>query len=363
MDIQVLIVGQGLSGTLLGHALKKQGISFVIIDESKPNTASKVAAGLINPVTGKRLVKSWLIDELIPWSIQTYGEIDQQLGISSLKETSIFDFFPTPESRLIFLERQAQDSTYLSLPSDESSWQPFFNYPFGYGVIAPCYVLDIRGLLAASRKAWMDAGLLIAEQFVAASLMVSPSGVTYGDIHAEKIIFCDGIRAESLPWFERLPFAPNKGEALIIEVQDGLPAGIFKERVNLIPLGAGASGSSSPAGRGQHYWVGSTYQWSFTDDQPSEAFRKQTETILRQWLRQPFKVLDHLAAIRPATLERQPFVGLHPVVSPVGILGGMGMKGCSMAPYFAHQLVQHLVSGAPILPQADVKRFSRVLSA
>jgi glycine/D-amino acid oxidase-like deaminating enzyme len=351
MDIQVLIVGQGLSGTLLSHALKKAGISFVIIDESKPNTASKVAAGLINPVTGKRLVKSWLIDELIPWSIQTYGEIDQELGISSLKETSIIDFFPTPEARVTFLERQSQDGRYLSLPEQDSDWQGVFNYPFGFGVIGPAYLLDIRGLLNATRKHWMDAGLLISGRFEPADLMVGAAGVTYQDIHAEKIIFCDGIQAESLPWFQRLPFAPNKGEALIIEVPEGLPAGVFKERVNLVPLDD------------RHFWVGSTYQWNFTDDQPSEAFRKQTESILREWLRGPYKVVDHLAAIRPATLERQPFVGFHPIESHIGILGGMGMKGCSMAPYFTNQLVQHLVSGSPILPQADVKRFSRILGA
>ncbi len=49
--VDVLIVGQGLSGTWLGWWLHKTGLSFKIIDQSNKNSASRRAAGLINPVT------------------------------------------------------------------------------------------------------------------------------------------------------------------------------------------------------------------------------------------------------------------------------------------------------------------------
>jgi glycine/D-amino acid oxidase-like deaminating enzyme len=76
----------------------------------------------------------------------------------------------------------------------------------------------------------------------------------------------------------------------------------------------------------------------------------------------PFETVEHLAAVRPANMERRPFVGLHPISSSVGILNGMGTKGCSLAPYFAKQLTDHLVDQTPILPLADVQRFSKILS-
>jgi len=66
--------------------------------------------------------------------------------------------------------------------------------------------------------------------------------------------------------------------------------------------------------------------------------------------------------LRPATLERRPFVGLHPLYPNVGILNGMGTKGCSLAPFFAKQLTGLLVSNTAIEPDADIKRFSRILS-
>jgi hypothetical protein len=40
----------------------------------------------------------------------------------------------------------------------------------------------------------------------------------------------------------------------------------------------------------------------------------------------------------------------------------MGTKGTSLAPFFAYQLVQNLVHSFPITEEADISRFSRILS-
>lgn len=106
----------------------------------------------------------------------------------------------------------------------------------------------------------------------------------------------------------------------------------------------------------------SNYQWEFENDQPSENFLNSTTTHLNHWLKKPFKILSHYAAVRPATIERRPFVGFHPVYPQIGILNGMGTKGVSLAPFFANQLVQHLVYKFPISKEADIHRFSGILS-
>src|SRR5215204_1571960 len=62
---EFLIIGQGISGTWLSYYLQKANKSFVVIDNDQPNSASRVAAGIINPVTGRRIVKTWMIDELL----------------------------------------------------------------------------------------------------------------------------------------------------------------------------------------------------------------------------------------------------------------------------------------------------------
>ncbi len=115
-----------------------------------------------------------------------------------------------------------------------------------------------------------------------------------------------------------------------------------------------------PWQRGQ-WWVGSSYQWTFDNDQPTDSFRKTAESWLRNFCKLPFTVLEHVAAVRPATVERRPFVGFHPLFPNVGILNGMGTKGVSLAPYFAKQLAENITIQKPLLAEADVKRFKRVL--
>jgi 2-polyprenyl-6-methoxyphenol hydroxylase-like FAD-dependent oxidoreductase len=75
MQIDILIIGQGICGTMLSWFLNKAGKSFLVIDDNNANTPSKVAAGIINPVTGRRFVYSWMIDTVMPFAAETYNEI------------------------------------------------------------------------------------------------------------------------------------------------------------------------------------------------------------------------------------------------------------------------------------------------
>jgi glycine/D-amino acid oxidase-like deaminating enzyme len=355
MQVDVLVVGQGICGTFLCRELDRAGLSFIVVDEDRGGGASRIAAGLINPVTGRRLVKTWMIDELLAGIPEAYGEpAGPKTGWRDgqwLRPARVVDFFPTPQMRLAFLKRVEEGGDYLALPADEGDWRGQFSYDFGYGWIDPCYLVDMQGFLAAERRQLVERGWLRAERFVREELSVGRGWVRYRDMEARWVIFCDGIGSSEGGFFERLPFAPNKGEALIVEIPGlALPEPrVFKKGMSLIPWREGL------------YWVGSSYEWSFTDAGPTAAFRENAEALLKGWLRMPFRVVEQLASVRPATLERRPFVGLHPLHPAVGILNGMGTKGCSLAPYFARQLVRLLVSGVPVQADADVGRFRRVL--
>ena len=403
MQTDVLIVGQGICGTFLSWWLERAGVSFLMIDEQRPFTASKAAAGLINPVTGRRIVTTWMIDELLPFAQTAYRQIEETLGISCMEPVGVVDFFPTAQMRLAFLKRHEEDSSYLQLPADEHSWDGFFRYELGYGVISPCYLVDLPGLLAVSRKRLVEKGVLLEEPFSREELIVEEGpawtdgaresrggtgqeggngegvghvekGIRYRDIHARRVVFCDGIESFANPYFSRLPFAPNKGEALIVEIPElgrmQAGGGIGGEAVEDRAMGQEESGGGYVFKKGMSlapwkeglYWVGASYEWAFDHKEPTEAFRARTEAVLQEWLKVPFRTVEHIASVRPATLERRPFVGFHPLYPAVGILNGMGTKGCSLAPYFAHQLVEALTKGSTIRPDADIRRFSGILS-
>ncbi|HEU4471325.1 MAG TPA: FAD-dependent oxidoreductase [Flavisolibacter sp.] len=351
MQVDYLIVGQGLCGTLLSWFLHREGKSFMIIDEEGEQISSKVAAGVINPVTGRRYMYSWMIDEIMPFANRVYQEMGAYLDTRLITERSIIDFFPTPQSRNTFIERLSENDSCLHAFPDQNHFNQYFNYDFGCGEIRPAYSVHVSLLLASWRKKLHEIHSIGADRFEADALELLGEGIRYKGITAGKIIFCEGSAAIANPWFSLLPFAPNKGEALIIESEGLTNEHIFKKGLTLVPMPVRNT-----------YWVGSNYQWKFEDALPGEAFRQQAVSVLNGWLKKPYRVLFHKAAVRPATIERRPFVGIHPQQRALGILNGMGTKGTSLAPFFANQLVQHLVHGRPITPQADINRFARILN-
>ena len=290
-----------------------------------------------------------MIDELLEFIIPAYKQLGNELGIDAIKEMPLIDFHPTPQMKLAFDDRLKETADFLLQPTDQNKYREIFNYDFGYGLVNPCYVVNLTAIIPAWRKKLLANNQLLEENFDINALQQDETHISYKDIKPKKIIFCDGAGSSNNPFFKNLPFALNKGEAILLEAEN-IPAGsIFKKGMMLTHLEQNT------------YWIGSNYLWEFDDDNPTEQFRKQIESLLKNWLKTPFKIIDHKASVRPANIERRPFAGFHPVMKNIGLLNGMGTKGCSLAPYFARQLVDHIVHEKPILPDADIHRFSKIL--
>jgi glycine/D-amino acid oxidase-like deaminating enzyme len=262
MVVDYLIIGQGISGTWLSYYLQKANKSFIVIDNAQPNSASRVAAGIINPVTGRRIVKTWMIDELLSFLIPAYEELGNELNIKAIEKKSLIDFHPTPQMKIAFDERVKENADLLFHPDDQWQYQNIFNYELGFGEVDPCYVVNLKEILPAWRKKLLSNSQLLEEDFEITELKQADAGINYKNIKAEKIFFCDGIHSSQNPFFKNLPFALNKGEAILIEAP-GIPSThIFKKGMMLTSI------------QKDLFWLGSNYLWEFPDDQPTEQFRK-----------------------------------------------------------------------------------------
>ncbi|MBI1343849.1 MAG: FAD-dependent oxidoreductase [Terrimonas sp.] len=350
MRVDFLLIGQGIAGTWLSYYLSKKGASIIVIDDAAQNAASRVAAGIINPVTGRRVVRTWMIEELLPFAASAYEQMGKELGITALLQKDIIDFFSAPDIKLAFEKRLQEGEGYLK-KWDSPLLNDFFHVDFGWGMISPVYMAQLEDILPAWRLHLTANQQLAEEKFDPAQLFLHDGHISYRDIIAQKIIFCDGVAAANNPWFSKLPFALHKGEALILEIPDLPRENIYKKGLTLVPLK-----------EKNYFWLGSNYLWEYKNDLPTEKFQNEARQKLNYWLKLPFRIMDHKAALRPANVERRPFVGIHPLHPSIGIFNGMGTKGCSLAPYFAKQFAEFLLSGEAILPEADINRFQKILS-
>ena len=68
--VDVIVVGQGIAGTLLAHDLIDARQSVAIIDVNLKASATRVAAGLINPLGMKRCILSYNAHQYFPKAIR-----------------------------------------------------------------------------------------------------------------------------------------------------------------------------------------------------------------------------------------------------------------------------------------------------
>jgi glycine/D-amino acid oxidase-like deaminating enzyme len=349
METDYLIIGQGLCGTLLSRSLMQAGKRVIVIDENRPFTATKVASGVVNPVTGRRIVRTWKIEEVLPFALNTYEAFEIEIDRQFITECSIIDFFPSLQMKEAFEKRLPEETEYLRQLTDAEDYKSYFNYYFGAGEISPCLLVDLNVMVKGWRNILLQQNSLLEDAFSWDGCEVTPDHVTYKNITATKIICCEGVAGFDNPYFKNLPYSRMKGEIIIASIPDLPRKNIYKQGINIVPW------------KEDLFWIGSTYEWDFKDLQPTPEWRKKVEEHLKHWLKAPFEIIDHVASERPANLERRPFVGLHPHHASVGVFNGMGAKGCSLAPFFAEQFTKHLLYQKPIYPEADVCRFEKTL--
>ena len=347
-EVKYLIVGQGLVGTWMSYQLDQAGISYKIINDETIQSASSVASGVINPVTGRRIVQTWMIETILPYAIKAYRAIQEKLNINIIQQAPVVLIHPSAQMLESFNYRMQHENIYL-IQQDPTKWTPYFKAPQGFGGISECYWLDVNAMIASWKKYVVSQNNYINAHFKMEEAVLDENKVTWKNITAQKIIFCDGIASMQNSFFKYLPFAPNKGEALIIKVP-GLPnKNIYKNNISIIPW------------KQDLFWVGSNYEWTYDNVEPSEAFKQKMIESLNQFLKLPYEIVDHIVGVRPTNTQRRPFVGLHPTHAQLAICNGMGTKGCSLAPYFTAQLLAHLEHGTPIEPEATITGFETIL--
>jgi glycine oxidase len=341
----ILIIGQGLAGTAIAWQLWHRGVPFLIVDPNEAQTCSKVAAGLITPITGMRLNLGWRIAELLPAASTFYRDIESRLGIAChhlLPHNRLFK-----EAREVALwEKRRLDPAFIPWidTADPVADPAFFHTELGGFRQQGSGWLDTITYLEASRSFFDSLDCYQQDLVEESELDIRKDQVIWQDTQFSHAVLCRGWQQASsqrIPW---LAFASARG--VIVDLQFPSEAEpperqIYNRGGWLLP-------------HGPHRWrAGSTYEFDF--QRPIEDSLNDLQSKLQTLLRGPFTMSQPRTGIRPIIKGRQAVIGRHPAHDRLLVFNGLGSKGAMKSPLLSRWLVDHLLDQQPLDEAVDIR--------
>jgi glycine oxidase len=322
-----IVVGQGIAGSLVAFMLHQQKIPFIVIDAGYQNTASKIAAGMFTPISGKRNTIDPLMIEKIPFAINIYQQIEQLIGRTILHTQNIYHV----------LESIKQKEELV----DKSKIEEFKKYIIANPENLPG-IKQENGAVEITNSGWVDCPLFIhsfnnwlkqkdafiQENFNYNELHIDNKNLGYKNIQFKNIIFCEGYRATKNPFFKNENIIPCKGDILTIEHDNSFNHIIKKNACYLIQSGKNT------------FKAGSTYQWNNNSETLEESDKKEITTKVNAMLERDYTITNHQTGIRPTTKNREVIAKQHAQYPNLYLLNGLGTKGVIQGPWWAGHIVK-----------------------
>lgn len=345
-----------------------------MVDQPTPSTSSRVAAGLITPITGNRLASSWDFQSFFSSAnlFYPYAQSNSHTTFWSPKP-ALRIFITQEESELFERKWEYIDESSLSeiqqcgitakrLPP--SYFNPI-NAPFGGFSMEPAARLDTDAFLNAThsylhqRQSFFNAHINLHSDVIA-----TQDGFEFPSLKIQSQYLCLALGAAPCPTnlFPSIPLHPARGDILEILLPTPLNSlaqysptppldSVIHRDAWLVPL---ANNS---------FLLGATYDRHSldptTDSTAGLLARRELLNRINRWFTTPCSspsnhMIDessiqyHRAAVRPASYDRHPLIGPHPNNTNLLCFNGLGSKGSLMAPKLASILWDSILNRTPI---------------
>lgn len=328
--MRIGIIGQGLAGTALAWQSHWAGHDVAIFDRGLKESASWVAAGLINPLVlrRKRLIKD--ASEHLAHMQSFYRRVEGEIGTTLFYPGPIHEILSDAQAEEDWKDLRLQREFESFLGEPQSLCHPRILGKSQASVVGskrlrvPHYLMESRGFFkrhhsleeveVQSIERIEDGGLILNSTWKLDALLIAEG---YPGKWTEK-------------FFGALPFSPSRGEGLRVTWEGEEIPYALHENIFLLPDGDGS------------YQAGSTYSWDALSGPPSESAKEELLEKLRSWFDQPVEVLDQWHGIRPNMSDRQPRWAWHPSQERLGFLNGLGSRGALTSPWLSEKLLAGL---------------------
>ncbi|MFN0049768.1 MAG: NAD(P)/FAD-dependent oxidoreductase [Cytophagales bacterium] len=348
MEKPIYVIGGGLAGCILGFTLsQKYGKNVWLIDNNYQRCASKVAAGIFNPITGKRMVKTWLADAIFPYMIDFYKSVESKFGNKIIYHHSVIKPFDsiTEQNEWIAKTAESNYSEYVNIVSQSIELQHVTDFELGGIEVQQSGWIDCIAFIETVRDYFISISKYIEGNYNFEKNRVENEKIDLQMLPNPLIVNCTGFRAANDDLWSYLPWQLAKGEIVIIKTEQNI-SNIINKSVFICPTA-----------KEKEYKVGATYIWNDASSIVTQNGIEELRSKLDEIANFKYEIIGAEAEVRPTVKNRKPFLGRHPIFENQYIFNGFGSKTVSMGPYFADMMAKYMIFDTPLLKEADVREY------
>jgi glycine oxidase len=345
-DVDLLIAGAGIAGACAALTLSADRDVLVLDAERPAAGASGAAAGLVNPLMGRKAKAVWrigaaldafeaLLDEAHAPSVFSGGGVLRP----AVTDKQVAFFQDAAERHHAFAEWLPDAAVRERFP-DVATAGGALHIPRGGAADVPAFVNALLAA-AAERGATVQSNACVTgwdESGDSVRVEVARNEAT-STITAERLLLAVGQGFPSLAALDALGLYGVKGQTLRVQRPEGLGP--------LLPM----SGRGYVVPDGDTLILGSSYEHDFDDLAPSDEATQYIQQKTAQMLPgiEAAPVLDVKVGVRVyAPDSNLPIVGPLPGHSRCWVSTGLGSKGLLTAPLIARALPDYLADPSQI---------------
>lgn len=328
--LDCVIVGQGLAGSWMATVLARRGWKLCVLDDACTSAASRVASGMMTPLTGKRLVPTWRLEPLLGVAKSAYEVQERELGLPLID--------PRPSLRIFSSEDQAQRwdkrskepglVPYLGECFEAGARVHGIELPFGGCMLLQGARVDVRGWVNAVRDRLVQHNAYVEGQVDLNAVCKQGEHWVVQGVLTKRVVFCLGYRAMEHALTRGLPFKPARGDLVEVAAPAVSASMHLQAGVSLTALGE------------ERALVGGNYDWRDVHGGPSSGHAQTLVAKIQDLIGTPLSVLGHRCGVRPIVEGRVPVLGEIEEHPGAFLLNGLASKGTMWAPWMAQHLLE-----------------------
>ena len=139
----------------------------MVLDAENPHASSRIAAGIIHPVTGRRIVKTWMADTLIPFAEKFYTEIENYFKVRLFHPLRIVELLSSAKEYNDWMARSNEQGldAYIDPSFDADAYNHFLHPYYKKILIKKSAWIDTSLLLDKFKKYFSDIDSFRKEKF------------------------------------------------------------------------------------------------------------------------------------------------------------------------------------------------------